>query len=269
MTIYIENFLIQNIIINFCLLRIVYLTTKSKTSTFKIIIASIIGSSFSVLVAIFIQSNYIINILKFICATIMIKLAFKVNLKNFISNILLLFFYTFAFGGAIMSLSANTYITNFGIVSSSKFNLEIICLIIIALTYIVEKIASNIKNKLKINNYIYEIILSHGKTTLSINAFLDTGNLLNLNGKPVIIIDLETYLKLTHTNIVEFYLKKTIEINTNTVIGNNKLKLFEIDSLKIKTKNKVIEIKNQLIAVNTKANFKDQNYNALLSPLIL
>ncbi len=268
MTIYIENFLIQNIIINFCLLRLVLLTTKAKSSTFKLIIASIVGSAFSVVTAVFINSNLMINLLKLICGITMIKISFSVNFKNFVSSFILLFLYTYAFGGAIMSISSNTYFTNFGIITSSKFNLEIICLIILVLTYIVEKIATNIKNKLKLNNYIYEITLTQGKTKLSINAFLDTGNLLNLNGKPVIVIDLETYLKLTHCNIVEFYLKKTNEINTNTVAGKNKLKLFEIDRLQIKIKNKVIEIKNQLIAVNTKADFKKQNYNALLSPLI-
>ena len=269
MTIYIENFLIQNIIINFCLLRLTFLTTKLKSSIIRLIIASIIGSAFSVIVAVFINSNLFINILKFICAIIMLKTAFSGNFKNFISSLILLFLYTFAFGGAIMSISANTYISNFGIITSSKFSLEIICFIIIAMTYLVEKIAINLKNKIKINNYIYQVTLMQGKTKLSINAFLDTGNLLNIQGRPVIILDIQTYLKLTNTNIVEFYLKKTNEIETKTVTGNDKLKLFEIDCLKIKTKNKVIEIKNQPIAVNTNLDFKNQNYNALLSPLLL
>lgn len=268
MTIYIENFLIQNIIINFCLLRLVMLTLKPQYTNLRLIISSIVGASFSVLSAVVLTNNTIINILKILCSLSMLKIAFKQTSKETCISLILLFSFTYAFGGAIMSISSSTYTTNFGIITSSNFNLEAICLIIIVLTFILEKITNNLKNRLKTNNYIYQITLQQNNNRLSINAFLDTGNLLNLDGKPVLILDIDSYLKLTKTTLLDFYLKPNKTIQTHTVAGSENMKLFTIDCVKIKTKNKTVTIKNQLIAVNTHANFKT-NYKALLSPLML
>ena len=97
---------------------------------------------------------------------------------------------------------------------------------------------------------------------------MDTGNFLNHNGNPVLILDLNTYLKLTKTNITDFYLTKTETLKTSTVTGNNNLKLFTLDKITIKNEKNIIELKNPLVAINSNC-FKNTNYQALLSPLFL
>ena len=266
MTIYIEAFLIQNILINFCLLKLVNLTTKSNTSFFKLILSSIVGASFSVISAIFLINIVVINFLKLTCAIIMILLAFKQQFKQFIFNLILLFLYTFAFGGAITTLSSNVYLTSFGAVVSSKYSLELITLIIICITCIFEQVPKHLKHKLKINNYIYKTTLYLHNEKLTINAYLDTGNLLEHDGNPIIILDFNSYLKLTKNNIIQYFNQKAC-IKTNTVNGQNTLKLFKVDKLKIKNNNKNIVLQNQLVAVTTKC-FNSTNYQALLSPLL-
>ena len=101
------------------------------------------------------------------------------------------------------------------------------------------------------------------------NAYLDTGNFLNHNGQPVLILDLDAYLKLTKINIISFYTTKTEEIKTGTVNGHNNLKIFRIDKMEIKNGKSKTELKNQIIAINTTNCFKNTNYQALLSPLFL
>lgn len=268
MEIYIETFLIQNILINLCLLKLVETTTKYKSSLFKLVLSSIIGSIFSVLTAIFICNNHILNLIKLICAYLMIKVAFKTNFKQFISCFILLFVYTFALGGAIITLSSATYSTSFGVVISSKFNLTSICVLIILLTYFIDMVAKQAKNRLKTNNYIFKTQLELNNQKIKINAYLDSGNLLQFESKPVIIVDLNTFLKLSNTNLVNFYLTNNKHISTNTVVGSQNLKLFKIDKITIFAKKK-IEIENQYIAINTNNSFKNTNYQALLSPLML
>ena len=90
--------------------------------------------------------------------------------------------------------------------------------------------------------------------------------MLNVNGKPVIIIDLKSYLKLTNTNLINFYLNKNECLSTTTVTGSNSLKLFTIDKAILKQNNKQIELNNQYIAVNTQK--FNENYQALISPYL-
>ena len=269
MTIYIEYFLLQNIIINFCLLRLTYLTTKCQTNTFRLILSSLLGSVFSVVAVQFLNKITLMNIIKLLCSYIMLRTAFKQTKKHLIFNYILLFLYTYALGGLITSISSTTYYTSFGIVTSSSINLWAVCSLIIAFTYIFELVVKHIKFKVKTNNLIYKLTLEKDNQKLTINAYLDTGNLLNHEGKPVIIVDLNSYLKLTNTNLAHFLTNKTDEIKTHTVTGCNNLKLFTVDRLTITKDNSKIELKNQYIAVSLTSNFKTTNYQALLTPLIL
>lgn len=269
MTIYIEYFLIQNILINFCLLKLVYLTTKSKTSFFKILVASIVGSTASICTMLFLDNNLILNICKLVTAITMISLAYKQSKKQLIANIILLFLYTYAFGGLITSLSHSTYYTSFGATTISKFSLELICIIIIGFTYLFELVVKNVNLKIKTNNLIYDLKITSGKNSIKINAYLDTGNFLNYNGQPVLILDLDAYLTLTKTDLVSFYLKQSKHISAGTVNGTNNLKIFTVDKIEIKNNKNFIELKNQIIAINTTNCFKNTNYQALLSPLFL
>ncbi len=268
MTIYIESFLLQNVLINFCLLRLIVITLKSKTNFFRLISASIVGAGFSVVSAIFLSNQIILNILKFVCAIILLLIALKQSKRQFIFSIILLFLYTYALGGAIMNLTSANYYTSFGVISTSKFSLELITIVAIVVTYIYELIAKHIKIKLKTNNLIYPITLYSKKKKINLQAYLDTGNFLNINGEPVIIIDLKSYLKLSDKNLIDFYLSKNDEIVANTVNGSNNLKLFKIDKVEIKIDNERKIYLNQYIAVSPNK-FKDSNYQALLSPLNL
>lgn len=268
MSIYIEDFLLQNFIINFCLIRFVQITTKTKASFFKLILSSLVGSVASIIVAIFINKPAIVNTLKLITATVMILLAFKQSFKQFIINFILLFAYTFTLGGAITNLSSTIYSTNYGIIFNTKINLYLISFIIVVLTYIFELVFKNMKTRLKINNYVYNISLTNKDKTMKINAYLDSGNLLNFEDKPIIVLDLDTYLKLTNKTLIDFYLEKTKTISTSTIAGNNTLKIFEIDKIEIYKNSKKLTYNKQLVAINTSKTFKNQNYKALLSPLL-
>lgn len=269
MTIYVESFLIQNLIINFCLLRLVEITTKSKSSFFKITLASLFGASFSVLSAIFLKNIIFMNILKLVCACLMILTAFKTKWKGFLFNLILLFVYTYALGGAVISISSATYLTSFGVIMSSNIDLGMITLAIIILTYIFQLVSTHIKSKINLTKLIYTLTLHLKNKKLKINAFLDTGNRLTYMGQPVIIIDLDSYLHLSKQNIIEFYTSKTAEISLGTVAGVNKMKVIKIDRIDINLGKKKKILTDQYIAVNTNKSFKGANYDALLAPNLI
>lgn len=168
-----------------------------------------------------------------------------------------------------MSIGATNYITNLGIITLSHYNPIIICLAILILTYIFELVSKSILYKAKQNQYIYDLILIHNHNKIRIQGYLDSGNLLIHRGKPVVILDLNSYLKLTKTTLLDFCRTKFQSIQTSTINGNNNLKLFIIDRIIIKQNKKQIILENQYIAINTSLAFKEKNYQALLSPIIM
>lgn len=268
MEIFIEDFILQNSLINFCLLKLVELTTKSKTNLFKLILSAIIASSFSILAVLVINNVILLNIIKLICSFMMLLIAYHQTLKQFIFNFILLFIYTYAFGGAIIGLFGINHYTNFGYVTSTNISLSSVCLIIISFTYIFKYASKHISFLMKSNNLIYKIKLYKGNHILKINAYLDTGNLLNYNGKPVIVLDVESFCKLNKISLIDFYLLKSEHIKTNTVNGCSHLKLFKLDQLKIINHHKSLTIANPYVAINIMANFKNTNYQALLNPML-
>ena len=205
MTIYIESFLIQNILINFCLIKLVEVTLKPNTTFFKMLFASIIGAIFSVISAVTIYNNLLLNLTKLFCSLSIVGIAFKQSKKQFIFSLILLYLYTYALGGIITSFASNTYLTSFGAIMTSKYSLEAITLSIIIFTYMFKLVTNHLKFKIKSNGLHYNLTLTLNNKSIKINAFLDTGNHLNYNGEPVIIVDLNSYLKLAKINIIEFY----------------------------------------------------------------
>lgn len=269
MTIYIEIFLIQNLLVNFCLLKLIHSTTKNRSTFFKLFLASIIGSISSIIAVYFIDNKLTLNAVKFLTAITMILIAFKQSKKQCIINTILLFLYTYALGGFVMNLSVQTYYTPFGFVSTGKIQIEFLCIAISLGTYIFDLVLRHIKLRIHTNNLIYNITIYHGKKSVKINAYLDTGNLINHNGQPVLILDLNTYLKLMNTTLIDFLSQKSETISTGTINGTNRLKLFQVDRIEIKQNKFKNNFNNPLIAISTKNCFKNTNYQALLSPLFL
>lgn len=270
MEIYIEDFILQNSLINLCLLRLTQLTTKNQTSFFKLLLASIVGTGFSVLCAGFALNAIMINILKIVCAFVMLKICFKISFKQTIGNILLMFAYTLALCGLVINLCGGNNLNTGGIVFANNIHLWRVLVVCLMGSYLLSFVARQIKLKLNLSNLIYPIILKNAGKTISIYAFLDTGNILNYNGQPILVLDLESYLKLTNQSYINYLLKQKSnqKLNLQTVTGNNNVQIFNIDEMQIKINHKIKVINFATVAV-VNQKFSSGNYHALLSPAFL
>lgn len=269
--IYIESFIIQNLLINFCLLRLVQLTIKPKTNFLKMFFASLIYTITSTILIAFNLNAIVQNILKIICLFACLVVAFKQSAKQHFFSFALINIYNFSFIGATMLLSQKFNFLNFGLMGRSNISLETFTIFAIVLTYLFENVVNKIKFKIKNGNLVYPITLHFKQNKITINAFLDSGNLLCYNHQPVVVVDLESYLKLTNQDIVNFYLTKqlTENIKLSTVAGNNSLKIVEIDKIEIKLNNKIKVIDSKYIAINNLGGFKNSNYQALITPQMI
>ena len=231
MNIYIEKFILQNMLVNFCLIKLVNSTTKIKTKFIKIFFASLFGACINTASIYFLDTPPILNLLSTSTACIMLAITFKTSMKQQVFNLILYTLYSYAFSGITMSMNTQTYFTSFGMVTTSKFNMEIMCLFIIIATYVFDLVLRHIRLKIHTNNLIYDLTLYKGNRKVKINAYLDTGNFINQNGQPVLILDLKTFLKLTQTDLLQFLSNKSEIISTSTINGNDNLRLFYVDKI--------------------------------------
>lgn len=270
MDMYIEDFLIQNCLINLCLLKLVKTTTKHATNTFKLLLASLFGTIISILTAKLLTNILICNILKFLGYMLMLKICFKTTFKQFLTELILLLLYSFAFYGLTIVLNKNYVLTDYGILTEQKINMWTMLSICLIASHIFELVAKHIKYKLKTNNLIYSVNLKIKQNTISVNAFLDTGNMLTINNQPVLILDLSSFLQLSKQSYIDYILAKHPQnLQVATVTGKSNLKLYVLDNLQINIDGKVKEFQNPIVAVNDCDKFKQSNYQALLSPAFL
>ena len=263
MTIYIESFLIQNALINFCVLRLIYLTAKPKTNNLKMVFAAVLGAVLSAL-SLVVSNQVLATILKLACPILMLVIAFRQRKKQFGFSFALFYLFGFAILGAMAILSEKLAKIN------SNFScLELLAFIAILTSYIFEFAVKKIKYKIKTSNLIFPITLKLNNKKIKINAFLDTGNLLSYNSQPVVVVDLASFLKLTETDIINFYLQKGEQINLGTVAGANSAKIFKLDEMQVEVNGKTKTFKNQYIAVNALNSFKNTNYQALITPQLI
>lgn len=270
MEIYIEDFILQNSLINMCLLRLTQLTTKNQTNLFKIIFASIIGTGFNVLCAGFVANAAIINLLKVVCAFVMLKICFKISFKQVIGNMLLLFAYTLALCGLVDLMCGGSNFSSGGIMFANNIHLWQVLTICLVGSYLLGFVSRQIKLKLNLSNLIYPITLKQSGNSLSVQAFLDTGNMLNIYGQPVLVLDLDSYLRLTKQTYIDYLLKQNSHnsLNLQTVSGCNKLNLYQVEELQITINHKTKIIDSAMVAVSNQK-FSSGNYQALLSPAFL
>ncbi len=171
MIMYIDILFVKEIIINFI---IIYLTSKfssQKTTLIKIFISSLVASIFTILTLLF--SINVTNILKLICATIIVNIAFKFNsIYTYMSTVVLFYIVTFFVGGIFLYAKINE-------LNTFSFVLTIIFLFLILI--------KEYKKKYQIQSYIAETQIFDKNQTLK--TLIDTGhNLTTCYGEPVIVL---------------------------------------------------------------------------------
>lgn len=282
MVVYVDIILIENLIMNYAILYTTFFIKKIKVSKIRILISAIIGAIYTIIIFVpkIGKFNNIISKILLSCA--MIRVIHKERrLKKFIELLLMFYLTSFTIGGFAFAISFlkhgqiynynNSLIIEFPVVSS-----------IVALfigIFLIKNVFKNIKNLIKKDDIFYQLEIYIEKKKSSINAILDTGNMLKdpITKTPVIIVNknsiknilpqellynIETILggdclgKLNNEKIA-----KRITIIPYTSLGNENGMILGVKPDKIKIEGKVI--RNVVIGVYDKELSKRKKYDAL------
>ncbi|MDD2445783.1 MAG: sigma-E processing peptidase SpoIIGA [Clostridia bacterium] len=282
MEVYIEDVILDNLVIDFLLLLITAKLLKINYKIILLIISAITGVVFTLLSLVININEYLMLLYKFLTAVIMVLVAFKfISFKKFFLQFLTFIFTTAIIGGLcfIVCFSfGKVNILNGIIYFNMSLPFGLIVGLIAFLSYFLLKIVEIIKIQSFNSNFVYSAILLENDKKINITAFMDTGNLLDdpLTGKPVNILTYNNFKKLfkeipLHQLLLEVIpsgLKDAHYIKVSSVGKNSKMLVFYPEYLKIKQKNFSLVLNNPCIGL-TFANLERKlsgNCGLILNP---
>ncbi|WP_017414582.1 sigma-E processing peptidase SpoIIGA [Clostridium tunisiense] len=266
MVIYLDVLLFQNFIVNVFLITVTMQTIKRKSSIFRVITAAFIGSLY-VIPMLVPRYQYLAKMpFQIFMALLMIFIAVKEkNLLFIAKSTIIFYFYSFLLCGLAFysALSENPNITpNTRVINFSSKNIYIGIMIIYT---VINRLVIYVKDRRKLDKFVYNIEIYTKEVKTSLKAFLDTGNELRepATNLPVIIIEKEYFDKIN----LEGY--SIYHIPYSVVNGQHgKLIGIKPDSIKITMDDETREEK-AIVAFCDKKLSKYNDYNGLLPRGIL
>ncbi len=265
MQVYIEDALLQNLIINYMLLSISNFAINEKSNKWKLLGVALFGSIFAIILSLFQLETAFLLPIKILCAIMITIFMVKGNnLKKYLLFFFVFLSMTFVMAGGIVAIQ-NLLCSNLSAIS--------IVSIIFGIYIILKNIFRQFYLKQKINKFYYNVDLLEGDNQCKIKAYLDSGNLLvdNKTGLSILIVDYAILEKLyrNKVTIVDFLqhkLDKKVDgryIEYKTVGGKALMFVCKIDKVNLST-GKTIDV---MIGVGHNLNNKE--YQGLLSPLAI
>ena len=266
MTVYLDVIFLENIVINYIILYVTGLISKSKIKQNKLLLGALIGAIYSIIYYLIKLKIYSSFIIKIILSIVIIYVSFKSNnYKDLLKKVLLFYLTSFVFGGAIIAIiymadSQNITIQNGVLVGNYTIKTILIGVIIAYFTILIAfKI---IKNKISKKDLICDISVRLDNKNIKTKALIDTGNMLKepITNLPVIVME--------HTLLYDV-IPKDILNNTEKILGGDfskipdnirdeyfsKLKVIPFSSLG-KQNGMLLGIKGENLTVNLKDEIK-------------
>jgi stage II sporulation protein GA (sporulation sigma-E factor processing peptidase) len=266
-TVYLDIFIIENLIVNFFLL---YITTRTIRSDIKykyIFFGACIGCVYGILMFYPVSKFICIFPMKLFVGIIMTIVVFrKKDILFILKSSIIFILYSMLLAGLciFIEMNNNSYNLNSSFIINFTYKKLLLALMIIYI--IIERIVVYVKDRKTICSLMYTIEVFLNGSQKTITAFLDTGNELKepVTNLPVIIIEKE--------QISNFYIcdDKKLYIPYKVVNGyNGKLEGFRPDLVKIHIDENEVRTKEVIIALCDNRLSKVGDYNALLSRGIL
>ena len=218
MTVYIDLYILTNLILNYIILRITKFIIKSQTSNVRLLVSSILGTLVSVLILLP-QFNFLTyGTCKILLCAIMVLTAYgKLGTNTFLKTTVVFFFVSFLIGGC-----------GFALFESGLNETVYILILSTGLSYLILNTVISIFEKyFKFDRLTHTLTIKMFEKEITTDCFYDTGNNLKdpVTKAPVIIVSYEI-------------LREILPQKLATDLENQQdiLKIYSTNNLKIKLK---------------------------------
>lgn len=252
MKIYVDLVLILNFLIDLLLLMSVKIILRRRTTVFRLILSSFIGSL--TILLLFLNLNTLI--FKLIISIIMLIVGFEFrDIRFFIKNFICFYLISIILGGFMYYLNLEFSYKNIGLIFINKgLSINFIFILLISPIIIFIYIKQNLNLKNNYNNYYKLKVYFEDDKVKEYIGYLDTGNKLKdpYKNRPIILIN----------DFKNDY--KKILVPCKTVNSFDLLECFKVKKIFINNK----YIKNVLIGIS-KNKIDIDGVDCILNPLII
>ena len=228
MTVYLDVVFFENVLMNYIILFACMVLLRIKAGKIRLIIASFIGAAYTIIMYLNIISLYSNFIMKFVLSLVIVYVAFKPNkLKQMVKEIVIFYLVSFVFGGCVFGLMyflkpQLVQIRNGYFVGTYPIKVAVMggCLAFI----LIQISFKLVKNKISKNDVVYKIKIRIFENEITLNALLDTGNLLKepITGFPVVVIEKNSLKEILPCEILN-NLDKIVGGDFDEINSNEKL----------------------------------------------
>lgn len=266
--IYVDVLFILNFFVTYLLLVTTKYLLKRDAKLWRLLLSAIGGGAYSLIILIENLNEIFSFVGKFACAAVLVAIAFSFqSWKAFLKGVLFFFGAGFIYVGVMIAMwltfrPAGLVIHN----ATIYFNISPKLLIISALlAYLVSTLLIKLHNRVTAKNQLYSLSICHADLSISLCAFVDTGNKLKepFSGAPVIVVD----ASLAQPLFIEQRDKMRV-IPCHTIQGEGMLQAYQADKVIITSGRQKIVLSNQYIALS-KEPLSNGEFSALINPEIL
>ncbi len=246
MSIFIEYIIIDNMVMDYIILRLMELTVGIKFGRSRKLLVCFFGACFALLMPLIMQYKILLFLYRILTSIIMVLCIKKYkNLKSFFVYELMFFAYTFFVGGVclgLIQLMGIDYTMSSVVMYEFDFPFGVFGVVLVITLKVMSKVVGVVKSKLNTSNFIRKIKLIEGDKSISSYAFIDTGNKIKYNGNSVSIISIGVFMqlfkdidisKLLCGSIDENKLKEVEYIDIGGLGATNKYLSFVLDFIEI------------------------------------
>lgn len=194
MYVYAEYLVLENFIINFIILYVTKRFTRTETTRFRLIIASLIGAVYT-LVVFYPELSFMVNFtMKLSVSILIVIIAFNpATIKKFLKLFATFYIVSFVFAGSALALFYLTDVDSYigkGIFYIKDFPIKILVFAIVTSWILIKYTWSYIHEKISKDKILVPITILLKDREVHITALVDTGNSLKdpLTDTPVIIV---------------------------------------------------------------------------------
>ena len=200
MELFIEYVLLDNLVMNFIIIRFIEFTFRVIITNSRKFLGLLVGSVLTIFMPYFLQFGLIVYLYKFITSVaIVLMLKRYCGFKHFIKYYIFFVAYTFLLGGIVLGVIGALdidYSFNGVIIYDFEFPISIFVIVLSATIWLLKKMAIALKEQVRSANYLCNIVLIDGDTRVEATGFMDSGNKVERNGESVNIISLDLFMKL-------------------------------------------------------------------------
>ncbi len=260
MVVYIEYVLLDNLVIDYFLLKAAFSISKTPYKKIRIFLSAVLGAVFALLYPLMQIHTVILTVIKILFGFLLVLISgtFK-NAKEYYINSVLFILLTFLTGGAIIGAYSVL-----GIDYSSEISIAVMVIPAFAVIKSVTAVIKYIYRRKTVLSEIYDCEISVGGSAVSLRGFFDTGNELFDGDSPVIIVDKRISKRLL-SDISS--MMKIKYITLKTVSGEDKMLSVKSDKISINIGDRINVYSN--ITVCFAKGSVGSGYDVILHPALM